>query len=354
MRSALPSSSIAYDPNWFLSTIAQSTAALVAIVGGFLISRLISTVTEKSNYLHSLAELEGRKEIVMADLEQVHRTILDRTQQLFRESHLKEIIEKRGDLDTFEMVRTFDVTGGELSDISQYVLTLKDLVKSAYANLEEKYPKPANPPDDWSKLRYEGIRIESSHDGDIYGRVAVEIAIQRDRQSAKTNSFLVSNSESPSIPTTPLDTPKIDLERQDTQIGKRSDLRSALNLIDSEISLIQIKLPSVTNPVRLQQGFGVLAYFGIVGIIYPLYIMTKNPVTAVASVRNRVLIGFVSGFIALLIFIWKALVDLKVITNPNKKPHHLRLSWPHSRGPLVPPQTSNDEKVQPNASNPAW
>src|ERR1035437_850866 len=200
MRSPLPSSSIPYDPNWFLSTIAQSTAALVAIVGGFLISRLISTVTEKSNYLHSLAELEGRKEIILVDLEQVHRTILDRTQQLFRESHLKEIIEKRGDLDTFEMVRNFNVIGAELSDMSQYVLTLKDLVKSAYANLEEKYPHPTNPPDDWSKLRYEGLRIESSHDGDIYGRVAIEIVIQRDRQGAQTNSFSASSFESPATP----------------------------------------------------------------------------------------------------------------------------------------------------------
>jgi hypothetical protein len=34
------------DPNWLLSTIAQSTAALVAIVGGFLVSRLLALITE--------------------------------------------------------------------------------------------------------------------------------------------------------------------------------------------------------------------------------------------------------------------------------------------------------------------
>ena len=351
MRSPLPAQSIPYDPNWFLSTIAQSTAALVAIVGGFLISRLISTVTEKSNYLHSLAELEGRKEIVMADLEQVHRTILDRTQQLFRESHLKKIIEARGDLDTFEIVRDFDVIGGELSDISQYVLTLKELVKNAYAKLEEKYPHPTNPPEDWSTLRYEGIPIESSHDGDIYGRVAVEIVIQRDRQEAQANSFSATNTDSASTPISPLDTPKIVLERHDTQIEKRGDLRSELNLIDSEISLIQSKLPSVTNPTRLRQGFGVLAYFGVVGILYPLYIMTKNPVTAEASARTRVFIGFVSGFVGLLIFIWKALIDLKVVTNPEKKSHHLKLSWPHSRGPILPQQEIDHANVQPNDSD---
>ena len=351
MRSALATQSIPYDPNWFLSTIAQSTAALVAIVGGFLISRLISTVTEKSNYLHSLAELEGRKEIVMADLEQVHRTILDRTQQLFRESHLKQIIEARGELDTFEIVRDFDVIGGELSDISQYVLTLKDLIKSAYAKLEEKYPHPSNPPEDWSILRYEGIPIESSHDGDIYGRVAIEMAIQRERQTNPTNSPFAASLDSASTPIMPLGTPKIVLERHDTQIEKRGDLRSELNLIDSEISLIQSKLPSVTNPTRLRQGFAVLAYFGVVGIIYPVYIMTKNPVTAEAPARTRVFIGFVSGFVGLLIFIWKALIDLKVVTNPDKKLHHLRLNWPHSRGPIVPLKGSNEANVQPNISD---
>jgi hypothetical protein len=30
------------DPNWFYSTLAQSTAALVGLAGGFLVSRLIA------------------------------------------------------------------------------------------------------------------------------------------------------------------------------------------------------------------------------------------------------------------------------------------------------------------------
>ena len=35
------------DPNWLLSTLAQSTAAVVAIVGGFLVSRLVQLSSEK-------------------------------------------------------------------------------------------------------------------------------------------------------------------------------------------------------------------------------------------------------------------------------------------------------------------
>jgi hypothetical protein len=37
------------DLNWLLSTIAQSTAALVAIIGGFVITRVITEQTERSN-----------------------------------------------------------------------------------------------------------------------------------------------------------------------------------------------------------------------------------------------------------------------------------------------------------------
>ena len=37
-----------YDPNWLLSTTAQSTAALVGIIGGFLLSRVVAIISEKS------------------------------------------------------------------------------------------------------------------------------------------------------------------------------------------------------------------------------------------------------------------------------------------------------------------
>jgi hypothetical protein len=39
------------DPNWLLSTTAQSAAALVAIVGGFLVSRVVGLQSTRDGLL---------------------------------------------------------------------------------------------------------------------------------------------------------------------------------------------------------------------------------------------------------------------------------------------------------------
>lgn len=39
----------ASDPNWFYSTLAQSTAALVGLAGGFMVSRILQQRTEIAN-----------------------------------------------------------------------------------------------------------------------------------------------------------------------------------------------------------------------------------------------------------------------------------------------------------------
>jgi hypothetical protein len=46
------------DPNWILSTTAQSTAALVAIVAGFLLSRMLALATERSGLTVRTNELQ--------------------------------------------------------------------------------------------------------------------------------------------------------------------------------------------------------------------------------------------------------------------------------------------------------
>ena len=53
------------DPNWLLSTTAQSTAALVAIVGGFLLSRVLAFAAERNGL--ALREAQLREEVRLAE-----------------------------------------------------------------------------------------------------------------------------------------------------------------------------------------------------------------------------------------------------------------------------------------------
>ncbi len=67
--------------------------------------------------------------------------------------------------------------------------------------------------------------------------------------------------------------------------------------------ILKSKLATLIAPKRLTQGFYVLAIFAVLGIVEPLYFMTKNPVQAVSSVRLLVFASFIAGFLALLMYI---------------------------------------------------
>jgi hypothetical protein len=76
------------DPNWFYSTLAQSTAAVVGLAGGFLFTWLLSrrgeVIVERHAYIDSLnriigklEELKRRTDTVRFQTEEVLRKIRD-------------------------------------------------------------------------------------------------------------------------------------------------------------------------------------------------------------------------------------------------------------------------------------
>jgi len=58
----------ASDPEWLPSTIVQSSAALVAIVGGLLVARLVSMASERGGLVQRLAELDDQLETARTHL----------------------------------------------------------------------------------------------------------------------------------------------------------------------------------------------------------------------------------------------------------------------------------------------
>ena len=61
------------DPNWLLSTTVQSTAALVGIVGGLLISRLVSLSSERAGLMRRLQAVERDETAARTMLDDAYR-----------------------------------------------------------------------------------------------------------------------------------------------------------------------------------------------------------------------------------------------------------------------------------------
>lgn len=294
-----------FDPNWLLSTTAQATAALVAIVGGFLISRLVSMVSEKSAQEHRLAELEHQKKVTMDALAEVSETILARTHQWFMDQHLSNFVQARGKVDVAEIAKNFQVRGSEKSSTLQFAYLLAETVERAYHDIAEKQNSSEISPDNSSVPRDTGIVKEDSSKETVYERVAEEIAKQQSPVTLPSSSDNGGDQEitKPSAP--------IVYERHDAEMAKQTDLRANMKFIAGEMSLIELRIPSLIQPRRLIQGFLVLAYFGVVGILYPLYLMTKNPLSTLLITRTSVFFAFLSGFVVLLLYIVSAVMELR-------------------------------------------
>ena len=309
VRTLLEAQAAPYDPNWYLSTTVQSAAALVAIIGGFLISRLISTISEKSTLQNHLADLDSRKKISQAAADVARRKIQARTDDWFLDEHLKEIIDSNGILDIAKLVDNFWGRGHDPELTQKFAQKLADITARAFKEILEVYGSNTNPPDNCDELREAGISIGDDEEELVYLSVANSLV----KAKAEKNTawpFAFSQAFTKPLLMPPITPPHVQA-RHDANIANELDLKTTVALIDGEISLIKSRLPVVSDPKPFLWGFVVLAYFAAVGIFYPLHFMTKLPVIAPSGVRTQVYFGFISGFVVLLLYIANDVVKMR-------------------------------------------
>ncbi len=71
------------DPNWLLSTMAQSAAAIVGLVGGFLINKLLGLSAEKNALISQLSENQNEINFNHQLLKEYERQIKEEGRKLY-------------------------------------------------------------------------------------------------------------------------------------------------------------------------------------------------------------------------------------------------------------------------------
>ena len=83
------------DPSWLYSTIAQSSAAIVAIIGGFITASVLNLLSEKRNLKHQLADKETRLRKIEEKLKERYEwweaEYLDKRDKLFLEADISDL-----------------------------------------------------------------------------------------------------------------------------------------------------------------------------------------------------------------------------------------------------------------------
>lgn len=301
-----------YEPNWYFSTVVQSTAALVAILGGFLISRLVSMSSERNSLANSYAEINTKRAIAQNELARTTRIVIGRTLDWFREDALAEIVEDP-DLDLETLVESHRFSGDDPEKTMKIAQELSERVKHFQVEVSDRSLPPKFPPTTHEGLLNAGVQMR----GELEEEIALAVSIKLNESRNASFGWPVLTMNYRAIARTNSSARK----HQDEDLLKQAQQISDLRYLDGELGIRVAQIDRLPSPKQLLHGFLILAYFGAVGILIPLHQMTTNPLIALAGNRNLTYLGFMSGFIWLLAYLGFSIRGLfePLVAKPSKE-----------------------------------
>jgi hypothetical protein len=286
------------DPNWLLSSAAQSAAALVAIVGGFLVSRVIGISAERDAASTRLYDLTGRLEQVKVRQVDVVNQLRDHDFEDWFEEVEGPVMESKGAA-TPEAL--FDFHAPDPWTVDDFAPALRNRL-AEYRQAFERLGPEVRRREDFSAIC---TRLGL----DAHNRASriweyVHFSLQTD---------LGPDFEEPyglHLPIIPADSTARNAALEGQRAARRNDLvnqRSETSYqvrdLESQIDQTSRFLGSFIVPPDVWRGFRVLVYFSIVGIVWPLSLMALQVDKVSAVIRGATVTLFVSGLGALAIYL---------------------------------------------------
>lgn len=278
------------DPEWLLSTTAQSAAAMVAIVGGFLVSRVVSLATDRQGVVRRMKELAAKERLVESDLEVLHRARHQYSVESFRRHMVDAYVKANGMLSPEEALGQYLPPGSvraELVDVAtelghrvQQLLAAAHKIDSAGRRVTA------------AALRSAGHSITGMDEGIVE-------AIQRATGASGSDAR-----QTPPL-TSPRDERKPD--RQERRIEREGELTAELQALKSQRSLLAGELARLSKPAEVWAGLAVLTYFAAVGVVVPLAALASRPVPDSRLFRRSIIALFLSGLVALIAYVFVAI-----------------------------------------------
>lgn len=278
---------LAPDASALLTGSAAAAGALVAIVGGFLISRLVALQSEKERLQSRGRQLQRRLTLAEQHHRRVHGERMAVSLEWFEDGRtVDEMIAQRSNVDIEEFAADHRVAGMSRAEALEATAALRDKVNAAFEAFESE--DQVSVPD---------------HEERIYGRVAKAI----ERRRAANNPWL-SGLSVPDFDVTGLMRPEIVYQRQDQRIRDERSAEAEVAALNAEIELVTGDLRQVGRPRGVVAAILILAYFAAGSVVFPLVMLAQDPITNSATIKAVVIGLFASGLTLLVGYlVWAAL-----------------------------------------------
>lgn len=257
---------IVINPNWLLATMAQSAAALVAIVGGFLVSRVVTLSSERQGLEQRGRELEQRMKGHQERLRETTQRRQSAAWAPFNDANLRRCAERYAEYGSVSpewLAEKVPMVGTTSEDRLVLARRLIPLVQQANEHFDRGGDMPEFPIGDSDKHK-------------VYAAV---------------NN--VRSGKSPSV--TGFEVFKVTWARYEKLVEDERELQAGLSALQLEGNFVRTEAARVAKPPELWRAVVAFGYLTVFGVVAPVVGLAWRPVPSSLLWRILLVLGFVSG-----------------------------------------------------------
>ena len=278
------------DPNWLFSATAQSAAAVFAIVGGFITTRILGLINERRGLVAQIEDRETRLAQFRSRSDALRE---DREHAVLYEAFSKV----RTDLRNSAEAQTYaDV----LADTSEFSIP-EDVVKTEYDRLLEAHAAARK----FVDVHADSIDPQEHDVGRWLFKVDVDWRLfewefidhfYHERRQEGMNSW-EKMSDRLSIPTRSKSTD----DPIENLVGRIAEVGDQIDSLQNELDILRQRAPSLTMPRSAWWMIGILGFIGAVSVVFPLSLLPSDDDSG--WLRFVVVALFAAGLLALFTYI---------------------------------------------------
>lgn len=300
------------DPNSLLSTLSQSSAAMVAIIGGFLVSKLVAISSEKEALKRQLKSARQSLNRIQPAYDDAYKYRLENSKDTFCGWIMDDLVEAGlGEVNYETLTADHIPRGSSLEEMVPYALEQHKRVQKAYNKISPMLKNDYSDSDlDLDDLKTRGLKV-SEADESIYNDVFYKLKSKLPERPVPVSTVLgITFPRIPSFNTglsigaiRPAWSHEIDARRLDESIYEEQKLKEQLVAIESEISRLTYDLAKLGKPIGVLPAVWILSLVSVVGIVLPVVVMAYEPAKLTSSLKLILIGSFILGLSSVLGYI---------------------------------------------------
>jgi len=300
------------DPSWLYSTIAQSSAAIVAIVGGFITASVLMLTAEKRSLANQKKDKEVRLQTLKNEKGTLSQELDTREAEIFIESITDKIIDSK-DMPSLEEVINDNTEAQSLNPVilkREYEVFSSKIIKAKkfiITHLEKIKPKSVTFVD-WVKMNNLDI---SKYDYEILERLYDKVLGQKLEQKQESLPAWERATLSPTLLRMRLPYITPISEQQELQRLRQNiqEYTGEIAVLENDVNNLDFRISKFSYPPNLGWGLGVLGFLAVFGIFLPVYIIACNAFFHWAKLLTT--FSFMFGIVVVFAYVFFQITELR-------------------------------------------